>query len=92
MVAQRPREVATEASYGRYALEATRGTSYLATHRALVRKYPQKRPEELLGDLVATTPGDEGNRFAAARWGSARMEDHRGVAQGDVPVPVELEN
>jgi len=33
MVAQRPREVATEASYGRYALEATRGTSYLATYR-----------------------------------------------------------
>ncbi len=56
-----------EEAYRRYALEATRGTSYLATYRALARKYPQKRPEELLGDLVATTPGDEGKWFATAK-------------------------
>ncbi len=56
-----------EEAYRRYALEATRGTSYLATYRALARKYPQKRPEELLGDLVASTPGDEGKWFATAK-------------------------
>jgi hypothetical protein len=56
-----------EEAYRRYALEATRGTSYLATYRALARKYPHKRPEELLGDLVATTPGDEGKWFATAK-------------------------
>ena len=56
-----------EEAYRRYALAATHGTSYLATYRALVRKYPQKRPEELLGDLVATTPGDEGKWFATAK-------------------------
>ena len=56
-----------EEAYRRYALEATRGTSYLATYRALARKYPQKRPDELLGDLVATTPGDEGKWFATAK-------------------------
>ena len=56
-----------EEAYQRYALAATRGTSYLATYRALARKYPQKRPEELLGDLVATTPGDEGKWFATAK-------------------------
>lgn len=56
-----------EEAYRRYALEATRGTSYLATYRALLRKYPHKRPEELLGDLVATTPGDEGKWFATAK-------------------------
>jgi tetratricopeptide (TPR) repeat protein len=56
-----------EEAYRRYALQATRGTSYLATYRALARKYPQKRPEELLRDLVATTPGDEGKWFATAK-------------------------
>jgi tetratricopeptide (TPR) repeat protein len=56
-----------EEAYRHYALEATRGTSYLATYRALARKYPQKGPVELLGDLVATTPGDEGKWFATAK-------------------------
>ncbi|MBI4587230.1 MAG: hypothetical protein HY725_00190 [Candidatus Rokubacteria bacterium] len=56
-----------EETYRRYALEATRGTSYLAAYRALARKYPQKGPEELLGDLVAGTPGDEGKWFATAK-------------------------
>jgi hypothetical protein len=56
-----------EEAYDRYALEASRGTSYLATYRALARKYPDKRPAELLEDLVATTPGDEGKWFAAAK-------------------------
>jgi hypothetical protein len=56
-----------EAAYRRYALQATRGTSYLATYRALARKYPQKRSEELLRDLAATTPGDEGKWFATAK-------------------------
>ncbi len=54
-------------AYQRYALDATHGTSYLATYQALARKYPQKGPEELLGDLVASTPGDEGKWFATAK-------------------------
>jgi tetratricopeptide (TPR) repeat protein len=54
-------------AYRRYAMAATRGTSYLATYRALARKYPHKRPEELLGDLVETTPGDEGKWFATTK-------------------------
>src|SRR3990172_1722976 len=56
-----------EEAYRRYALEATRGTSYLATYRALARKYPEKGSEELLGDLVESTPGDEGKWFATAK-------------------------
>src|SRR2546427_2832721 len=56
-----------EEAYRRYALEATRGMSYLATYRALARKYPHKGPKELLEDLVATTPGDEGKWFATAK-------------------------
>ena len=54
-------------AYRRYALEATRGTSYLATYRALARRYPHKESEELLADLVETTPGDEGKWFATAK-------------------------
>src|SRR5918996_1002741 len=54
-------------AYRRSALEATRGTSYLSTYRALARKYPHKGSEELLRDLVATTPGDEGKWFATAK-------------------------
>jgi hypothetical protein len=56
-----------EEAYRRYALKAARGTSYLATYRTLARKYPHKGAEELLGDLVATTPGDEGKWFATAK-------------------------
>ena len=56
-----------EEAYRRYALAATQGTSYLATYRALAGKYPEKRPEELLRDLVATMPGDEGKWFATAK-------------------------
>jgi tetratricopeptide (TPR) repeat protein len=54
-------------AYRRYALQATHGTSYLATYRALARTYPQKPPGQLLRDLVATTPGDEGKWFATAK-------------------------
>jgi hypothetical protein len=56
-----------EEAYRRYSFEATRATSYLATYRALARKYPHKRPEELMEDLVASTPGDEGKWFATAK-------------------------
>jgi hypothetical protein len=54
-------------AYERYGLEASRGTSYLATYRTLASKYPDKAPAELLEDLVATTPGDEGKWFATAK-------------------------
>ena len=56
-----------EEAYQRYALDATRGTSYLATYRALAGKYPEKGSEELLGDLVESTPGDEGKWFSTAK-------------------------
>jgi tetratricopeptide (TPR) repeat protein len=36
-----------EEAYRHYALEATRGTSYLATYRALAKKYPRKGPANL---------------------------------------------
>jgi hypothetical protein len=54
-------------AYRRYGLTASRAGTYLATFRAVARKYPHKSPGAILGDLVETTPGDEGKWFAAAK-------------------------
>lgn len=54
-------------AYRRYALEANRATTNLATFRAITKKYPDKAPEDILRDLIANTPGDEGKWFAAAK-------------------------
>jgi tetratricopeptide (TPR) repeat protein len=54
-------------AYQRYAFEANHGGTYLATFRAICRKYPHKAPEIVLNDLVARTPGEEGKWFAAAK-------------------------
>lgn len=54
-------------AYRRYGLEANRSSTYLATFRAVAKKYPHKTPSEILADLVQTTPGDEGKWFAAAK-------------------------
>lgn len=54
-------------AYRRYGLEANRSTTYLTWFRAVVRKYPQRRPADILHDLIAHTPGDEGKWFAAAK-------------------------
>ena len=54
-------------AYTRYGLRANRGGTYLATFRAVAKKYPHKRADQILADLVATTPGDEGKWFAAAK-------------------------
>ena len=56
-----------EEAYERYGLHANRGGTYLATFRAVERKYPHKKASEILADLVKTTPGDEGKWFAAAK-------------------------
>ncbi|MBS1986032.1 MAG: hypothetical protein JST16_17860 [Bdellovibrionales bacterium] len=54
-------------AYRRYAIEANQGTTNLATFRAIAKKYPNKQPEEILHDLVASAPGAEGKWFAAAK-------------------------
>lgn len=54
-------------AYCRYALEANQGTTHLATFRAIAKKYPHKQPDEILRDLIASTPGTEGKWFAAAK-------------------------
>ena len=54
-------------AYRRYGLRANRAGTYAAWFRAVARKYPHKKPAEILGDLVAETPGEEGKWFAAAK-------------------------
>lgn len=56
-----------EEAYRRYGLAANRAGTYLATFRAVAKRYPSKTPETILEDLVATTPGEEGKWFAAAK-------------------------
>lgn len=54
-------------AYIRYGLRANRAGTYLATYRAVAKKYPHKKPADVLADLVATTPGEEAKWFAAAK-------------------------
>ncbi|HEX8010361.1 MAG TPA: hypothetical protein VF814_05430 [Casimicrobiaceae bacterium] len=54
-------------AYARYAIEANQGTTFLATFRSIAKKYPTKAPAKILDDLVASTPGQEGKWFAAAK-------------------------
>lgn len=54
-------------AYARYALEASQGNSGIATYRALSRKYPEIGADQLLADLIASTPGEEGKWFATAK-------------------------
>jgi hypothetical protein len=56
-----------EEAYERYAIAANQSTSYLATYRAIVRKYPEKDPAEIFRDLIQSTPGEEGKWFATAK-------------------------
>jgi len=54
-------------AYEHHAIEANQGNSRLATYRALAKKYPEIEPDRLLGDLIASTPDDEGKWFATAK-------------------------
>lgn len=54
-------------AYEKYAYEANQAGTYLATFRAICKKYPGRTAESILVDLVNRTPGDEGKWFAAAK-------------------------
>jgi hypothetical protein len=54
-------------AYERYALESNRSTSNSVTYRSIVRKYPERERAQILRDLIAATPGEEGKWFAAAK-------------------------
>ena len=54
-------------AYERYGLLANQAGTHTAWFRAVAKKYPHKKPAEILEDLVAETPGEEGKWFAAAK-------------------------
>jgi hypothetical protein len=70
-------------AYARYAIDANRGTTHLATFRAISKKYPQKTATEILRDLVKSTPGEEGKWFASAK--SAGLYDEAIVLANKTP-------
>ena len=57
----------TDEAYSRYGLVASQAGTYTAWFRAVAKKYPHKTATEILNDLVAHTPGEEGKWFAAAK-------------------------
>lgn len=57
-----------EEAYRRYMLKANWRSTYLATYREVVKKFPEKEKADILEDLVAATPGEEGKWFASAKW------------------------
>lgn len=54
-------------AYEKYAYEANQAGTYLATFRAICKKYPGRTPESILANLVERIPGEEGKWFAAAK-------------------------
>lgn len=56
-----------EEAYRRYGLSAAVGNSFIARFRAVAKRYPMKDKSQILADLIATTPGEEGKWFATAK-------------------------
>lgn len=54
-------------AYRRFAIAANQSTTHLATFRAICKKYPHKAAQDVLLNLVDSTPGSEGKWFAAAK-------------------------
>jgi hypothetical protein len=54
-------------AYKRYGPRTVGSGTYLATFRAVSKKYPNKSAAKILADLVKATPGKEAKWFAAAK-------------------------
>jgi hypothetical protein len=54
-------------AYRLYAIKANRKATHQATFRAITQKYPHQQPRVILNDLAASSPGEEGKWFAAAK-------------------------
>ena len=54
-------------AYQRFGLAAGRANTHIATFRNIAKKYPSIAPRQILGDLIASMPGDEGKWFATAK-------------------------
>lgn len=56
-----------EEAYQRYGLSGAVSNSYIARFREVTKRYPMKDKAQILSDLIATTPGEEGKWFATAK-------------------------
>ncbi|MES9829423.1 MAG: hypothetical protein ABW201_14245 [Candidatus Thiodiazotropha sp.] len=56
-----------EEAYRRYGLSAAVANSYIARFRSVAKRYPMKDKSQILSDLIATTPGEDGKWFATAK-------------------------
>jgi hypothetical protein len=54
-------------AYSHYSISSNQAMTYLATFRAIVKKYPNKSPRKILQDLIDSTPENKGKWFAAAK-------------------------
>ncbi len=54
-------------AYRRYAIQANQRNTYRATFRAIAKQYPHKEAQEILTDLVNSTPDEAGKWFATAK-------------------------
>jgi hypothetical protein len=54
-------------AYARYGIQATSANTNIATFRAIAKRYPGIEPGRILGDLISSTPGEEGKWFATAK-------------------------
>lgn len=57
----------SEEAYDCYGIESNLKMTNLATFRAIVKKYPDKKPLDILNDLLEDTPGEPGKWFASAK-------------------------
>ena len=57
----------TEEAYAHYGVVATCANTHIATFRTIAKRYPGIEPQRILGDLIASTPGEEGKWFATAK-------------------------
>lgn len=54
-------------AFNQYALLANQANTHIATFRGLAKKYPELAKDKLLDHLIASTPGEPGKWFAAAK-------------------------
>ena len=54
-------------AYARYGIQATDANTHIARYRSLVKRYLSIPPSRILGDLIASAPGEEGKWFATAK-------------------------
>lgn len=57
----------SDEAYRDYAISANQAMTNLATFRAIVKKYPHKKPKDVLHDLIKSAPDNKGKWFAAAK-------------------------